>query len=356
MKNKITKLTAAAVVVLVAGVVFMSLTSSTPAYALTQTIEASHSVRFLHIKSLLVAQDEPMEFWVEFDLSGQLKNMRFHKPAWMDVADGATVILWKENKAQLWIKKKNFLVTLKDKEFAAQMRNLVEQLDPKLAVERLQREHEQGDTEVVIEEPASAGQPIIVTATSLKENDSPFQRMVLFVDQRTRLVDSAKLYKLKDGEYNHELTVEYYDYNLPIDAELFTFTMDDIPDNVMRMDQTTQEVGLAQGGLTDKEIAVEVIRQFLEALIERDYARAGRMFSGTPAERMAKTYGKIRFLRIVSIGEPVPRSVGGGFYVPCTVEIEENGKINQWRPQHSYVRQVHGQPDRWEIIGGFRGI
>jgi len=121
----------------------------------------------------------------------------------------------------------------------------------------------------------------------------------------------------------------------------------------MRIDQTAQEVGLAQGDLTDKEIAAELIRQFLEALIARDYVEAGRLFSGTPAERMEKAYGKIRFIRIISIGEPVPHALTGGLYVPCNIEIEENGKIIQWQPKDSYVRQVHGQPERWEIIGGF---
>jgi hypothetical protein len=178
--------------------------------------------------------------------------------------------------------------------------------------------------------------------------------MVLFVDQATRLVNIVELYKLEDGEYHKVITSEYFDYNQPIDAAMFTFS--DIPDDVMRWDQTTQEIGLAQEDLADEEIAVEVIRQFLEALIERDYAKAGKLWGGIPAERMEKAYGQIRFIRIISIGEPVPRPEMGGLYVPCTVEIEENGEISQWHPEHSYVRQVHGQPDRWEIIGGFRGI
>ena len=113
---------------------------------------------------------------------------------------------------------------------------------------------------------------------------------------------------------------------------------------------------MIQGDLTDTEIAVEVIRQFLQALIEEDYAEAGRLWGGVPADRMKKAYGQIRFIRIISIGEPIPRPEMGGLYVPCTVEIEENGKIIQWHPEHSYVRQVHDQPGRWEITGGFRGI
>jgi hypothetical protein len=354
--NRFTKFAAAAVIIIAAVFSVTILDKSvTSAYALEQTIKASHSVQYLHIKSFMVSiSGEPIECWVEFDPSGQVKNMRLNKPAWMDPDDGDTVIVWKDNKAQLWTKKKNFLVTLKDKEMAAQVLSMVEQLDPKNAVANILKAQEQGDTKVEIDEPENKADPIIITATALKENALPFQRVILFVDQATKLLNSVETYQLKDGKYIHFSTVEFYDYNLPIDSKMFTF--DDIPSDVMRMDQTAEEVGLAQGNFTKEEIGVELIRQFLQALMDKDYAKAGRLWGGVPAERMEKAYGQMKVIRIISIGKPVPHTLTGGLYVPCTVEIEENGKIIQWQPEHSYVRQVHGQPGRWEIIGGFRGI
>jgi hypothetical protein len=158
--------------------------------------------------------------------------------------------------------------------------------------------------------------------------------------------------------------LEYHDYNQPIAAEMFVLE-DEIPADAMRVDQTTQNIGLAQGDLTDEEIGVELIRQFLQALIEKDYAEAGRMWGGVPADRMKKAYGQIRFIRIISIDKPVPCGESGqcdddhyctGVHVTCEVEIEENGKISLWKPRCVAVRQVHGQPDRWQIISGFRGI
>jgi len=356
MKSRITKLAAAAVIAVAAILSITFLNKSIPAaYALEQTIQAAHSVRYLHVRNSVESQDEPMEFWVEFGPSGELKNMRFNKPAWMDSEDGETVIVWKDNKMQLWIKKKNFLVTLEDKEVAAQVLKQVEQLDPKFAVQCLQEKQQEGAIELTMEEPVDKDEPIVVTATSLKkDDDSPFQRIVLFVDQATRLVNSVDLYKLENGEYHKVMTSEYFDYNQPIDAAMFTFK--DIPDSATRWDQTAQEVGLSQGNFTNEEIAAEVVRQFLQALIDHDYAKAGKLFSGVPAERIEKAYGQIRFIKIISIEKPVSHALTGGLYVPCTVEIEENGKIIQWHPEHSYVRQVHGQPGRWEIIGGFRGI
>jgi len=360
MKSPVTKLAAAAVIIIavVLSLNFLGKSFTPAAYALDQTIQASHTVRYLHIKGFFASHDEPLESWVEFGPSGQLKNMRFNKPAWLEPSDGATVIVWKDNKMQLWIKKKNFLVTVKDKEVAEQALKAMEQLDPKLAVERLQREQDLGKVEIEIDQPSNKAEPIVVTATDIEQkDDSPFHRMVLFVDQATRLVNSAEAYKLKDGEYHREVRVEYYDYNQPIDEQMFTF--DNLPDDVLRIDQTSQEIGLAQGDLTNEEIAVEVVRQFIEALIAQDYAKAGRLFGGVPAERIQRTYGQIRFIQIISIGKPKekePDAASGNLYVPCTVEIEENGQIIQWHPEHSYVRRVHGQPDRWEITGGFRGI
>jgi hypothetical protein len=356
VKSPITKIAAAAVIIVGVALSLTIWDKTTPtAYALVQTVEASHSVRYLHIRNSFASQEGPMECWVEFDSSGQLKNMRFHKPAWMSPSDGESVIVWKDNKMQLWIKKKNLLVTLRDEEVAEQALAAMEQLDPKTAVELLQQEQEKGNVEIKIDEPSNKTEPIIVTATSTQQDDdSPFQRVVLSVDQATKLVNVTKLYSLKDGEYHNEITVEYYEYNQPIDEK--TFALDDVPENVIRMDQTAQEVGLVQGDLTDDEIAVEVIRQFLEALIAEDYAKAGRLFGGVPSERIRKTYGRTKFIRIVSLGQPTKDEPTGQYKVPCEIEIEKDGQITIWKPEHSYARPVHGQPDRWEITGGFLGF
>lgn len=356
MKSQITKFATAAVIIIAVMVSITFLDKSIPpAYALEQTIQASHSVRHLHIREINPSYDEPILIWAEFDHIGQVANLRLQLPEWSEGSEGAKVVTWKNNKAQVWVKKKNVLVTIKEKTLAAKIYEGVKKNDPKYAVERLQQEQEQGKIEIEINEPVDKAKPIIVTGTYSPESPLYGSRKVLFIDQSTKLVTSIEFYEQREGREHCVSILEYHDYNQPIAAEMFMLE-DEIPADALRIDQTTQEVGLTQGNLTDNEIAVEVVRQFLEALIARDYAKAGRLFSGTPAERMEKAYGQIRFIRIISIGEPAPHSVTGGLYVPCTVEIEENGEISQWQPEHSYVRQVHGQAGRWEIIGGFRGI
>ncbi|MFH1614642.1 MAG: zf-HC2 domain-containing protein [Planctomycetota bacterium] len=353
MNSKITKYSAAAVIIIAAVFSITLLDKSTSvAYAIEQTIEASHSVRYLHIQSSVSPDQEHGKVWVEFDEAGQVKNVRIDLPEWAGGGDGPKLVIWKDNKAQLWMKKKKSLVTIKDKTVAAQMVKMAEELDPKLAAERLQRKKEQGKIELEIEEPKDKAELIVITATSIEKDDSPFQRVVLFVDQATKLVISTELYKLQGGQYQKVMTLEYYDYNQPIDPKMFT--MDDIPDDVMRVDQTTQEIGLAQGDLTGKEIAVKVIRQFYEALIAKDYAEAGRLFEGIPAEKIQEIFGNMNIVRIVSIGEAVPHPMPGvgGFQVHCKIEIEKNGVKSIYEPYGPGVRPVHGQPGRWGIHGG----
>ncbi len=123
---------------------------------------------------------------------------------------------------------------------------------------------------------------------------------------------------------------------------------------MLRIDQTIQEVGLAQGKLSDEEIAVEVVRQFFEALIAGDYAKAGKLLEGIPSDKMQQMFGQIKFLRIVSIGPVAPHPIPEtkGLVVPCTVEVEKDGEISQWKLERLGVRQVYNQPGRWTIFGG----
>jgi len=114
----------------------------------------------------------------------------------------------------------------------------------------------------------------------------------LSVNPATKLVTTIKFYQIKDGEYQYQSKVELDGYNQPIDAKVFT--LDEVPADVIRIDQTTQEVGLEKGNLTDEEAATEVVRQFFEALIAKDYARAGQLLEGAPADLIQKQFGQIK--------------------------------------------------------------
>ena len=356
MKSRITKLAAAAVIIIAVIVGINQLGSSidgaTPVYAIEQTIQAGHSVRYLHIKDFKSDEDEPKEFWFEFDEQGQVKNVRAYMPEWDSPSDGAKVIVWQEGKAKIWLKKKKAFLTIRDKRVAQQVLKMAQEFDPKLAVKRLREREKRGWLKIEIEEPSNKTEPITLTVTYLPESPTPGKRGVLFVDQATKLVTVIETYQLKENDYQYLGVMELYDYNQRIDPEMFT--LDNLPADIMRIDQTTQEVGLAQGDISNEEIAAEVAHQFFEALIAKDYDKAGKLLEGIPGKRMQQMFGNIKVLRIISVGPvaPHPNPRTKGLIVPCVVEIEKDGEISEWKLDQLGVRQVYNQPSRWTIFGG----
>jgi len=138
------------------------------------------------------------------------------------------------------------------------------------------------------------------------------------------------------------------------------FSLDEVPPDVMKIDQTTKEVGLPKGNLTDQQIAVELVRQYIHALIDVDYAKAGKLYLGLSADLMQQYIQDVRgfrkVLRLVSVGQPTPVTnvagtpvPAGWLKVPCVIEVEKDGGVSHWQPDGVYVAPVHGQPSRWGI-------
>jgi hypothetical protein len=359
MKNPITKLAAAAVIIVAVMLLINMWDNIAPAaYALNQTVQASHSVRYLHIKSYKKGMEEPKEFWIEFNEQGGVKNIRAHMPEWDAPSDGAKVSIWQQGKATIWFKKKNTLVTIKDKRSADRILEVIQLFDPKLAVSRFTELEKIGLAKIEIKEPSNKAQPIIVIATyspECKKLGVPVDRTILFVDQTTKLIKSMESYNLADGgEYELIDWIEFYDYNQQIDPAIFVF--DNLPSDIMKIDQTTQDIGLEQGNLSDEEIAVKVVREFYEAVIAKDYTKAGRIYGNIPASRIEEMFKELKIVRIISIDEPKPHPTPsvGGLMVPCKLEIEKDGIKSVYEPYGPGVRPVHGQPNRWNIHGGVK--
>jgi len=347
MRTRMTKISSAAAVVVISllGVFFLSTPASV---ALADIMEAMHSVRYLHVKLSEADSQVAKEAWVEFDGIGNLQNLRLNIESQTGPEDERSkVITWRESKAKVWIVKKDILVTIFDKEMADQILDMVTKLDPKNAIANMLEGQEEGDLVLDIQEPSNKIDPIIIEVEVLSEE----KFLVLSIDQATKLLKSFKLYLLEDGEYKYDRTIEYHDYNQPIDPAMFVLE-DEVPEDVMVIDQTIVAVGLKKGSLTDEQIAVKLAREFFEAMIAKDYAKAGALYSGVPAEKMHQVYGKMNIVEIVSIGEPTVHLVNRSLKVPCVLMITQDGQNKEFSPDGLYVRQMHGQPGRWEIIGG----
>ena len=253
IRSPVTKLAATAVVIIAVTLSVYIWDNTMPlAYAIEQTIEANNNVRYLHIKICTADEKEPREGWLEFDRDGQVAKARINLPAWIFPADGATVIVWKEDIEQVWVKSKKVLGTKKaNKNMKEQLTAFLKKVDPRLAVKHIYELESQGKVEVEITEPSDKTEPITMTVTYSLENSTPSQRKVLYIDPVTKLVSSILLYQLKNGEYQYDGTIELDEYNQSTNAKMFDL-QNEVPSDVTHLDQTANEVGLIQGQLSDE--------------------------------------------------------------------------------------------------------
>jgi hypothetical protein len=347
MRNRILAWSAAAAAVLALPLVLMIVIGKTAntAYALEQTVAAVRTVTTVHLKCDPPANGAA-EIWIQFDEAGQLQYGRVDFPA---SQDGPKVVILKRDVAEVWLKAKNSLLTLREPKAVAGLEAMIGQLDPKQVVEQLYKAQAEGKDDIKIEPPAAKGDPITVTRTT--HRDSQERRDVFLVDPETKLLRQLDRYVREGESYTRVSGITIVGYNQPIDPTVFA---PELPADVMRIDWTTQQVGLAQGDLSREDIAAKVAREFFEALIARDYAKAGLLYSGIPAAKLQEGFGAVTFVRIVSIGVATPDAnpMTGFLNVPCEVVVKEAGGDETARKFVAKVRPVHGQPGRWAIDGG----
>jgi hypothetical protein len=186
---------------------------------------------------------------------------------------------------------------------------------------------------------------------------TPEKRNVYEIDPETKLVQRVIECRNRGGQWHQVSQREYLDYNKPIDPKVFR---PDLPEDVVTVDQSQRGldgIGLAQGGLTDDQIAMKLARECFEALVAGDWKKAGRLNDGIPGEALAKCFKEqgVKILRIVEIGSPTtldePRASVKIVNVPVKAEIEKKGEktIESWRLR---IRRVDKNSDRWSIGGG----
>lgn len=350
MRSPITKLAAAAVVVVAVALLIGLWGESAPsAYALEQTIEANRGVRWLHIQNFTTGHEEPREGWIEFGADGQATRLRASMPEWASPVDGPRVIAWKDATVQTWFKRQNRLATTRADHPREQVNAGLQELDPRLVLAHLTEFKLQGKVEIVIEESPDKSKPIVVTVTYLPGSEKPGQRQVLSIDPATKLVNTIELYQLQDGQYRQEGRIELQEYNQPIDPKMFDLT-NEAPADAEHPDFGTTDRGLIQGRLSDEEVAVAVVRKFFESIKAGDYKAAARLFpiGGAALKELS---GGAKILRIVSVGPatPLPGPGNKEMAVPCTIEFDNNGQKGSFTLNGLRVQQLPEQRDHWMI-------
>jgi len=339
MKSPITKLAAAAVIV---GAVMLSIhlweESTPPAYAFEQTVEAMQGKRSFHIQTYF-QQRRNDEFWAEFDEEGKL--IRFRQEEGKD-PNRIFVTTWKDGvKSQYypppWGVK---LMTRVDN--LENLEGFDEGFDPETIVQEVHKLVAGGKAVMEIQDPPRYARLMTI---HVKRIDGTPLRQVLVVDPVTKFVVRVDDYWDR-GENVYHHGIEVLEYNETIDPRLFD---PNLPEDTLIMDQVTQEVGMAQGDMSNEEVAVKIVREALDAWAKGDFAKAGKLCGGAPRHMLAQAYAHVRPVRIISIGQPEKIHIATPrFWVPCQYEIERDGQLEITNQKFAALT-VNGRPGRWYV-------
>jgi len=375
MKTKIAKLGIAAVIIIAVGLTINLLDKFVPsAYAITQTIEAFEELSYVHVRLLKPPAESGQDTWLEFDENGKVVRARIEEGE----DENFRIMVWANDTIYWFSPPQNKFVKMHETRFAAKLEQMRFMIDPKVAVQSLYDMHLDKKVELNVNYPEGNDELIVLTAIAkvpLKEmpRGQGFDKQVLLIDPETKLAVQRETYNLKDGEYKLFRHYEFLEYNKPIDEEMFVLE----PLGDVELEDRTAGIGMPQGNMTDIEAARELVRQYTEALIAKDYAKAGKLYNGQ-SEAEVREWNqeklKIKHIRVIGIGEPVAKPERGqrNYGVPFAHLIElSDGRLEISGPwggkawskeaeanldiqscRQAIVRPVVGQPDRWVITGG----
>ena len=353
MKSPITKLAAAAVII-IALYVLLQIPSGlvSTAYALEDTIEAYNSIRWLHIYESATVFEEirRSEIWLRCDEQGNVTMMRFQSD---NVGDpiGSLIIAGDSDSSEAWLAKYNLhLVGYGDP--SVLLRYDVSELDPKFLFERLFEQEKRDEAIVEVNEPMEEEEPIVVTVTYPLGSRSEKWKKVLYIEKDTKLVTRIDKFEWRSQGFEPIKTLEFSNYNQPIDQEMFTLD-NDVPADARVVGMSEVEAGLSQDDMTDQEIAEKVTREFFEAIIAKDFYRAGQLYLAAPDFLVEQAFMGANVLKIISIGpghrEPDPDS--NAMNCSCKFLAEFGGlyyEVNAWMVR---IIRIDKDTNRWLICG-----
>ncbi|GEM_PF-927469 len=341
MRSPVTRFAAAAVFLGVAGVLIaMMVRTTTPAYAFGQTVEAMQGKRSFHIQTYWQQQRKD-EFWAEFDKDGNLIRFRQHES---EGPENTLVTIWEDNVMSQYYPPPWGVHLMTHVENTGGGLEGLEEFDPETIVTGIDALVAEGKAVMEMEESLRDTYRMTI---HVKRTDGEPLKQTLVVDPVTKFVVRIDdHWGQEDGGTIHH-GIEVLEYNEVMDPGLFERAF---PEGTVLIDQVTQEVGMAQGDMTNDKAAVEVLRQMLEAWAQGDYATAGNLCGGAPVEMLSERYAHLRPVRILSIGQPAPiRFISPRFRIPCQYEIERDGQT-EVTSQEFYVFAVNGRPGRWYVF------
>ncbi|MCP4612278.1 MAG: hypothetical protein GY845_26580 [Planctomycetes bacterium] len=359
MKNRITKFAAAAVIIIALGLIWTfngAHQLATSAYAVGQSITACHTVRTIHVKAYdgkeMIENNQYSDIWIRFDDSGMLTGYRTDTKK----SDGSLKsIVWDQHVMKIWTPDKNTLMLEKGDQMASTVERLAAEFDPKQILQLLKDLQREKKIELVIHESSQLSDPIVLQvmgAGSSSEMGLPENaRLEFSVNADTKLLERFIRYRDSEGKLEPVQQFEFLSYNEPIEPSLFELT--EVPDDAKVIDRTKpvhlEEMGMAQGDKSINEIAVTVVREYFEALIAGDFAKAKKLSGGFPVSFVGIVRNN-NVVGIASLGQPEPHEKRKQILVvPCQLYIENQTGGKQTIHLDVRTKALKNQPDRWIV-------
>ncbi len=348
MKAKITKLAAAAVIIM--GVTFGLVTlveqGATPAYAVEQTIEAMKNTRTVH----MLCRDwegNNIEAWMRLNPETRLPDYMY-----LDYPlHGAQILSTPEGSYQYIKKAGIFQVSqVPIMQFDARLENIIEDLAAKIADEL------KGNDNISIykENDPNTGEDSLVI---MAETDS--DAIKVLIDPETKLPTSIHIIRTSNlGNAVKDFDEIYFDEDPP--AALFDFIIPEgvtvvNTDEVDRLEDDPDS-GIEVGNLSKQEAAELLAKTYWNAIINDDFAEAKKVrpaLNLKQAKEVNERYQGSRAVELIEIGVLADQyGCMVGQVLPCVVR-HRDGAIKQYKLIIK-LRQINGQNSA--IIAGFYGM
>jgi hypothetical protein len=321
---------------------------SPKAFGVDQVIAAYAKIQTIHVKTFAAGSSSTNEYWIQCDGQGRAERARYHFP---QTEDGEKLITWTPEKTEIWFKGKNGFRVMQTSRIAPMMQQLLDGSQPKLVMEKLDRDTKAGNATVQTQEPGP-GQTNALIIAEYKDKQVKF---IYYVDRQTDLISRTEQFRQKGAQDVLQSTTEFSDYNVPLDPQMFELRGELTP-GVRISDQLNQLIGMPQGNLTDEQAATEAVRQFFQAIKDQDYKTAGLIYSGQQEADTKRDFGSVTIAKIISVGPAVLQTnwEKRGYRVPSRLEIARSGGETYVSEPGPYVRpgDDEAHPDRWNITGG----
>ncbi|MGW8257545.1 MAG: M56 family metallopeptidase, partial [Thermoguttaceae bacterium] len=235
------------------------------------------------------------EVWVQVNPDGTPVRGRVDQP---ETEDGSKVIFYSEGRVAVWFKDKKGFSISPEKDALKRVKGFLLNLcDPKQAFEQLKAREKAGQVNIEIKNATTRKGLVRLIVTP---KDTTDQREIYEVDPTTKLCERITYYSRQGAQWKQTKIAEIL--RKPISPKVFD---PDLPEDVSVSDEINNPPGLlVQGTLTKEEIATKVARGFFEALIAKDYKKAGLIYCGIPAKRIKAGLGRLHIERIVDIEKP----------------------------------------------------